>query len=544
MRPPPSRSNSAHRAGEKSPNTNSRRSAGSLRWLLEDHDEGNGGLGPDLWRNSDRTTIDRLLPTLALPENSPVLRGLARRLLLSAAAPPKGSGSGRSFIVERAEALAGLGDADGAAMLLKLLPGKDVDAVALRLEADLAWLANDIAGGCALAEHGLERFDHEPYFAKATIFCQTQTGQRDKAMLGLDMLRDQNQPDDPLFASLIDQLTGGPAAKLGSAAALTPLHLAMLRAAKVDLPADTASAAPFVVIVALVKDGGTPAALRLTLAERAAAAGLVDAADLAKLYAAEPAKPTELDDVLKADHPAASPHGRAVFYQATERAGDPATWASLVQRALRQARGDGTYPLVARLYLPFLKDLAVGPASPSFALEAAIALHVTGYHEKAAGWIAQLKAAGGDAKSTADRAWLVQRLGGASTPADADALAAWYAAAKARDAAVGDAQLIRMLALFDGLGGTADGLWATLVGSSAAATMPPTDPVLWYALDAAAVDRRSGEAMLLTLIALGEPVVGQAGPLAIGRGLNALKRVGRGAEARDLAYEIALANGL
>ena len=130
-------------------------------------DEGNGGLGPDLWRNSDRTTIDRLLPTLVLPENSPVLRGLARRLLLSAAAPPKGSGSGRSFIVERAEALAGLGDADGAAMLLKLLPGKDVDAVALRLEADLAWLANDIAGGCALAEHGLERFDHEPYFAKA-----------------------------------------------------------------------------------------------------------------------------------------------------------------------------------------------------------------------------------------------------------------------------------------------------------------------------------------------------------------------------------------
>jgi hypothetical protein len=507
-------------------------------------DDGNGGLGPDLWRNSDRTTIERLLPTLVVPENSPVLRGLARRLLLSAAAPPKGSGSGRSFIVERAEALAGLGDADGAAMLLKLLPDKDVDAVALRLEADLAWLANDVAGGCVIAERGLARFDHEPYFAKATIFCQAQAGQRDKAMLGLDMLRDQNQADDPLFASLIDQLTGGPPAKLESAAALTPLHLAMLRAAKVGLPADTASAAPFAVIVALVRDSGTPAALRLTLAERAAAAGLVDAADLAKLYAAEPAKPAELDEVLKADQPAATPHARAVFYQATERAGDPATWAGLVQRALRQARGDGTYPLVARLYLPFLKDLAVGPASPSFALEAAIALHVTGYHEKAAGWIAQLKAAGADAKSAADRAWLVQRLGGAATPADADGLAAWYAAAKARDAAVGDAQLIRMLALFDGLGGAADRLWATLVGSPAAATMPPTDAVLWYALDAAAVDRRSGEAILLALIALGEPVVGQAGPLAIGRGLNALKRVGRGAEARNLAYEIALANGL
>jgi hypothetical protein len=507
-------------------------------------DEGNGGLGPDLWRNSDRTTIEKLLPTLALPENSPVLRSLARRLLLSAAAPPKGSGNGRSFIIERAEALIGLGDVDGAAVLLKLLPDKEVDAVALRLMADLAWLADDVAGGCGIAERGLARFEHEPYFARATIFCQAQAGQRDKAMLGLDMLRDQSQADDPQFASLIDQLTGGPPAKVGSAAALMPLHLAMLRAAKLELPSDTASAAPLAVIAALIKDEGTPAALRLTLAERAAAAGLLDAAVLAKLYAAEPVKPAELDDMIKADQPAASPHARAVLYQATERAGDPATWARLVQRALRQARSDGTYPLVARLYLPFLKDLAVGPASPSFALEAAIALHVTGYHEKAAGWIAQLKAAGADAKSTADRVWLVQRLGGAATPADADGLAAWYAAAKARDAAVGDAQLIRMLALFDGLGGAADRLWATLVGSSAAATMPPTDPVLWYALDAASVDRRSGETILLTLIALGEPVVGQAGPLAIGRGLNALKRVGRGAEARDLAYEIALANGL
>jgi hypothetical protein len=68
--------------------------------------------------------------------------------------------------------------------------------------------------------------------------------------------------------------------------------------------------------------------------------------------------------------------------------------------------------------------------------------------------------------------------------------------------------------------------------------------VLWYALDAAAVDRRPGETILLTMAAFDEPVAGQANPLAIGRGLAALQRVGRAAEARDLAYEIALANGL
>src|SRR5262249_44492092 len=162
----------------------------------------------------------------------PVLRALARRLLLSAATPPKGTGSGRSFIVERAEALVGLGDVDAAAALLRLLPDKDVDAAALRLQVDLAWLAGDIAAGCDLASRGLARFDKEAYFAKVMIFCEAQAGQRDKAMLGLDMLRDQNQADDPLFASLIDPLTGGPTTRIDSAAALTPLHLAMLRTAK------------------------------------------------------------------------------------------------------------------------------------------------------------------------------------------------------------------------------------------------------------------------------------------------------------------------
>ena len=135
-------------------------------------DDGAGGLGPDLWRNSDRATIERVLPMVQLPENSLALRALARRLLLSAAVPPKGKGSGRSFIVERAETLAALGDYDGAGALLTMLPDKQVDATALRIKADTAWLADDAATACHIVEQGLSRFDRDAYLARAAIFCQ------------------------------------------------------------------------------------------------------------------------------------------------------------------------------------------------------------------------------------------------------------------------------------------------------------------------------------------------------------------------------------
>ena len=67
---------------------------------------------------------------------------------------------------------------------------------------------------------------------------------------------------------------------------------------------------------------------------------------------------------------------------------------------------------------------------------------------------------------------------------------------------------------------------------------------LLYALDEASESRRIGETVLLSLIVLGPGGPGDSHAFALSAALTALARVGLEAEARGLAIEAALANGI
>ena len=71
-----------------------------------------GGLGLDLWQGSDRDELIRLIRVLPDNLESPALRDLARRLLLSTATPPRGgagSAAPGELVRARAERLYALG---------------------------------------------------------------------------------------------------------------------------------------------------------------------------------------------------------------------------------------------------------------------------------------------------------------------------------------------------------------------------------------------------------------------------------------------------
>src|SRR3546814_15304031 len=60
----------------------------------------------------------------------------------------------------------------------------------------------------------------------------------DSAMFGADLLAESDGFDDPAFLALIDRLTGRIETKLESLPHPSPLHLAMLRVAKLTVPED------------------------------------------------------------------------------------------------------------------------------------------------------------------------------------------------------------------------------------------------------------------------------------------------------------------
>src|SRR3546814_8323143 len=95
-------------------------------------------------------------------------------------------------------------------------------------------LTDELGGVCAEVHRKPERLV-EIYWQKVLVFCQVLEGEIDSAMFGADLLAESDGFDDPAFLALIDRLTGRIETKLESLPHPSPLHLAMLRVAKLTV---------------------------------------------------------------------------------------------------------------------------------------------------------------------------------------------------------------------------------------------------------------------------------------------------------------------
>lgn len=508
-------------------------------------DSASGGLPVGMWRGTDRAFVERLLPALPVVPDSPALRELAQRLLLSSAEAPAGEAR-LELTTVRAERLAALGNRRAAAALLSTIPDSRLDAAAARLRLESTWLAGDVERACAEVPELIRRFDQDLYFQKSLIFCQAKAGQTDEAALGLGLLREQGH-DDRLFFELVDVLAGNDeTANVGSELGEPKgLHLAMLAAAGQALPEDAGSSADPDLLAARL--AVAPGAERLALTEQTVAIGLVGPDELARLYRTEPVAPDEL--AAAADLDPKTPHDRAVLYQGAQAAATPAARAGLIQTALAAARRDGGYPVAARIYLDLIERIAPEAANAAFAETAGRALYLDGRYEQAAAWLDVARAEASrnpEAAAAVPVLSLLTRMagGGESLAWDAATVAAWRQAQEPRGHAVADLRAARIFAILDGLGQPAGPAWRVLADPAAAGDAVLPYPALWFALGDAAAAGRIGETVMLALFVLGPDGPGGSHPVALARALSALRGIGLEEEARAIAFEAALANGI
>ena len=201
--------------------------------------EDEGGFGIAMWAGTGRALVDTLLPRLPVNATSSTMRDLMRRLLLSTAQVPQGESESGGLVALRVRLLAAMGDTSGVDALLKATPGRNQNEQLMRIEADARFLANDNARACALAT-GQIREQDSPYWQKAFIFCQALAGENDKAALGVALLRELGE-EDAVFFDLVGALASGKAPIIESLPDPSPLHLAMARVAKAQLPPDVIS---------------------------------------------------------------------------------------------------------------------------------------------------------------------------------------------------------------------------------------------------------------------------------------------------------------
>lgn len=508
-----------------------------------------GGLPVDMWADTSRPMARKLLMRLPVAASSQAMRRLMRRLLLSVATAPVGEGEPGGLATLRVGLLANMGELTGVETLLAAVPTRQGQNSLERMEAEVRLLSGDHARACALAGGRMATEDavSDVFWNKLFIFCQALAGQPEQAALGVALLRELGVDDDVFFA-LADALTSGVAPQIVSLPAPEPLHLAVARVAKADLPGDVIASNRPAVLRAIATSPNVPVTVRLEAAERAESAGALPADVLRQLYMSVDFKPTELASAVSIADKQRGPRSRALLYRAALAQTVPTARAEAVALALNLGREGGRFASTASAFVDILRDIPPTGDLVWFAADAVRALLVAGDSSAAEAWLDVLRQrAGFDAASAVQLRGLLPLLRLAESEASADwsveNLREWWETVKADETARDRAAVL--YSLFAARGEQVpEYLWIPLLEGAERSPVVLPHPAVWHRLAGAADAGRVAETVALALIALGDGGAAQADPLILERVLGALYRIGLENDARALAVEAALAAGL
>jgi hypothetical protein len=362
----------------------------------------------------------------------------------------------------------------------------------------------------------------------------------------------------------------GPTPPVDAAEALSPIVLALLRQSAKPMPAKFLDGDdPTVLKVAAQiaasdkTTGDINDALRIATAERALSLGVAEPETLRALYAAakQGVDPAENTRVTFDTAPQ-----RAGAYQLAVAQSVPNARAEIIARAFEDAQQSRDRPeirpiTVALVYAPMVMEMAPTTDLAWFAGTAArilIGANAAGLtaaksagqdmNTALRGWfdlLAGMSAATDEIRAVDARLWPYRQLAGGGT-LDHEAFEVWRAAVGDRAPADMQRDTTSLLGLLAAVGdGVVSADWRAVFASG---TIVPTSvaPVplpMWYALAPAVRDRHLGEGVALALALLGGPPAGM-GDIASDRAVESLTMLGRSADARAIAVELALARGL
>jgi hypothetical protein len=518
-------------------------------------DAGSGGFRADMWSGTPRSTIQRLIGSVPGEIRSPVMRSLAERLMLTAAALPPADGGAvgddakRSILSLRVERLQEMGLVDAAKALIEAAPTRASDPDLVRLYVENRLLANDLGGACTVAKRDAGKLVSH-FWQRIGVFCQLLAGDNDGAQLGANVLAENAEFDDKPFLALVDMMAHNRPAPLESLPSPTPLHLAMLRSINAPVPADVVDKAPPPILRAIGISPNADLDLRLRAAEKAAFAGAIAVSRLAQIYMSIDFSKDELNSALSTAQQNWTPRGRALLYRSARLQTVPTAKAAVLQKAFQLGRQDGQLLLLVRLYRDILKDIPVSADLAWFAGEAAKGLLALGERDAARPWVTLLRERqlrDQESRVARDRLWALAVMAGDERYRvdDAESMGAWLAVLREEEPDLAFERAGLALALMQGLGiQVPASYWQALLQPPrrSPALMPPA--AFLPALEDGVRGGRLGEAVLISILMLGPDGTLGADASVLRDIVVALRTIGLDRDGRSLALETALVNGL
>ncbi len=521
----------------------------------------NGGFAPDLWQGSDRDIVIGLMQVVPANTASPTMQLLLRRLTLSVATPPKGEGSTLLYLQARIERLYQAGGLRYLILLFEQLPSLVENSTLAKMQTEIALLAGNTSDACSLAE--VANYQHEDVFwLQMQAFCQSASGDYSGATFALDMAQELGDIDRDWasvmrFLAVGEDQRDGRIPKIKNDVELTPLMLVSMRTAGVDVPRQAVDQASPIILQALAVAESSPDDIRLLAGSLAHGQGALSNRALARVYGAISIPDDRLDQAMVLDGDDTSALAGATLYQAAGQSTDASSRLQLLDMIWSRSLARGDLVNAAHMTGKLTQAIAPSTGLAAGAATAARVLIANGDVKRAMGWYRVLRsaAANRDANATTDLIglWpLMQMAAGSSQfPWSQDILDVWWQAQAVHPGPVRYARGLRVFSIFEALGQRVPAAyWSNL---AAMEDLPDDRTVIGdktvsstnlLRLRDAARRGQKGETVMLALICLGEDGPAKVDPAVLDEVMRSLGSVDMAQEARSLALEAMIGNGL
>ena len=533
----------------------------NLGWVgyLSDID---GGLGLEMWEGTDSTFAKTILELLPVNAPSPAMRNLAKRLLLSEAYQPNKkeqnglqaiSPSGKpiiskdqdaTFLPLRFSKLASLGAKKELIELSNLVPTEDMLGD-LAKEAIYARLLSGETEKVCREVIELAKRTNESYWRKTLIVCQLILGNRDDALLSLELLLAELDSEDK-FSKLIYTLADETnQIEFDNNSIYFKILIAALPGKQLNkfrLNLDPSG------LSVVAKNINLSWKIRMLAAEKAVLAG-----SLPSIYLGELATQFKFEEDIfsRAASESKSMEGfmaRSLLLQAAALNTSVIERARFLRLLLDNADSDEIFQVYASVIMPILLTIKPRPDLIWFASSATRAAIAGGNYMLASNWLTVLgKTLDLDYEASGSLLRLLPliAIAGQTLPvpfSKQQATDVWSGLSDSFSRKDKEKRASRLLVLLSAMGiESREGAWKNIISSSnifEKENIPAT--ALRYQLRDAARNNRIAEVVSLSLIMLGAEGPSKSGLVALNAVIRSLREIGLESDAREIAIEAAI----
>jgi len=347
-----------------------------------------GGLGYDMWRDSEINIIQDYLENLPTNKESNLAIELLKQLLLSNAELPEVKDNTNFFLI-RINKLIELGDFDNAKSLIDLINANDNEKILIK-QTELNLSLNNFDLVCSGIDEKREQFKENLFWRKIEIFCLILNDEVNKANLSLTLLKDEEDFNDDNFLKIIDSLLYKEEITDENLNDLNLLNLVMTRVANISIKESYILKEDPLFLAMIYRMPNVPIKIRIEAIEKSKKLLNLPIEVIEEIYNSydvkEKDKKISLDDNI-----ILGSETQAILFQMAIAEENDEKRAKIIKKSLELALINGNFRLISNLNLNSLLEIKPSKNLSWFAEYATKSLLVTNKTDEAIKWYEILK---------------------------------------------------------------------------------------------------------------------------------------------------------